>query len=105
MTLHAIRYDVHITDLEHPDRDTWKLHGGHGENWIAQFAQSAVGSMFRGRVVRGERARIDSSLRNDARTASDVSDRHPHKLCLQSQEFFTAKASLVELELEGSEKR
>jgi hypothetical protein len=37
--LHAIRYDVYITDLEHPDRDTWKLHGGHGENWIAQLAQ------------------------------------------------------------------
>ena len=35
--LNAIRYDVYITDLEHPDRDTWKLHGGHGENWIAQF--------------------------------------------------------------------
>jgi hypothetical protein len=39
MTLHAIRYDVYITDLEHPDRDTWKLYGGYGENWIAQFAQ------------------------------------------------------------------
>jgi hypothetical protein len=37
--LYAIRYDVYITDLEHPDRDTWKLHGGHGENWIAQLAQ------------------------------------------------------------------
>jgi hypothetical protein len=37
--LDAIRYDVYITDLEHPDRDTWKLHGGQGENWIAQFAQ------------------------------------------------------------------
>jgi hypothetical protein len=37
--LTAIRYDVYITDLEHPDRDTWKLHGGHGENWIAQLAQ------------------------------------------------------------------
>ena len=37
--LSAIRYDVYITDLEHPDRDTWKLHGGRGENWIAQFAQ------------------------------------------------------------------
>ena len=37
--LHAMRYDVYITDLEHLDRDTLKLHGGHGENWIAQFAQ------------------------------------------------------------------
>jgi hypothetical protein len=35
----AIRYDVYITDLGHPDRDTWKLHGGQGENWIAQLAQ------------------------------------------------------------------
>ena len=38
--LHAMRYDVYITDLEHLDRDTLKLHGGHGENWIAQFAQA-----------------------------------------------------------------
>ena len=30
-------YDIYVTDLEHPDRDTWKLHGGHGENWIAQL--------------------------------------------------------------------
>jgi hypothetical protein len=37
--LYALRYDVYITDLEHPDRDTWKLHGGHGENWIAQLAK------------------------------------------------------------------
>jgi hypothetical protein len=37
--LDAIRYDVYITDLEHPDRDTWKLQGGQDENWIAQFAQ------------------------------------------------------------------
>ena len=37
--LDAARYDVYIIDLEHPDRDTCKLHGGHGENWIAQFAQ------------------------------------------------------------------
>lgn len=35
----AIRYDIYITDLEHPDRDTWKLRGGEGENWIAQLAQ------------------------------------------------------------------
>ena len=31
--LHAIRYNVYITDLAHPDRDTWKLHGGQGENF------------------------------------------------------------------------
>ena len=37
--LNAIRYDVYITDLEHPDRDTTKLQGGHSENWIAQFAK------------------------------------------------------------------
>ena len=36
----AIGYDIYITDLEHPDRDTWKLHGGQGENWIAQLAQA-----------------------------------------------------------------
>jgi hypothetical protein len=36
----AIRYDVYISDLEHPDRDTLTLRGGHGENWIAQFAQA-----------------------------------------------------------------
>jgi hypothetical protein len=35
----AIRYNLFITDLEHPDRDTWKLHGGHGDKWIAQFAR------------------------------------------------------------------
>ncbi|HEY3255778.1 MAG TPA: hypothetical protein VGJ91_17590 [Polyangiaceae bacterium] len=37
--LRAIRYVIYITDLEHPDRDTWTLHGGHGENWITQLAQ------------------------------------------------------------------
>ena len=36
----AIRYDVYVTDLEHPDRDTWKLHGGPGENWIEQIAHA-----------------------------------------------------------------
>ena len=35
--LHAIRYNVFISDLEHPERDTWRLHGGHRENWIEQF--------------------------------------------------------------------
>jgi hypothetical protein len=37
--LHAVRYNVYITDLEHPERDTLKLDGGLGENWIAKFAQ------------------------------------------------------------------
>jgi hypothetical protein len=34
-----LRYNIFITDLEHPDRDTLKLHGGPATNWIAQFAQ------------------------------------------------------------------
>ena len=37
--LHAIKYNVFISDLEHPDRDTWTLQGGHGENWIEQFGK------------------------------------------------------------------
>ena len=37
--IYAIRYNVFITDLEHLDRDTLKLDGGHGTNWIAQFAK------------------------------------------------------------------
>jgi len=32
------RYTVYITDLAHPERETRKLHGGEGENWIGQFA-------------------------------------------------------------------
>jgi len=36
---HAIRYNVYITDLRHPDRETLKLDGGHGQDWIAQFAK------------------------------------------------------------------
>jgi hypothetical protein len=35
--LHALRYNVFISDLEHPDKETWKLHGGHDEKWIEQF--------------------------------------------------------------------
>ncbi len=35
----GIHYNVFITDLKHPERDTCKLHGGHGKNWIAKFAQ------------------------------------------------------------------
>jgi hypothetical protein len=36
----AIRYNVYISDLANPDRDTLTLHGAPGENWIAQFAQA-----------------------------------------------------------------
>src|SRR6266478_4070912 len=35
--LHAIRYDVYITDLEHPDRDTWKLQGGQSEEHTSEL--------------------------------------------------------------------
>jgi hypothetical protein len=34
------RYAVYISDVAHPERDTLKLEGGRGENWIAQFAQA-----------------------------------------------------------------
>jgi hypothetical protein len=37
--LYEIRYKVYITDLERPDRETWKLHGGHGKNWVTEFAK------------------------------------------------------------------
>jgi len=37
--LHPMRYSIYISDLDHPERDTLKLQGGQGENWIAQFAQ------------------------------------------------------------------
>ena len=36
---HTIRYDVYITDLKRPDRETLKLDGGQGKNWIAEFAR------------------------------------------------------------------
>jgi hypothetical protein len=36
----ATGYDVYVTDLEHPDRETWKLRGGEDEDWIAQLAQA-----------------------------------------------------------------
>lgn len=38
--LHAQRYAVYVSDLDHPERDTVALPGGPGENWIAQFAQA-----------------------------------------------------------------
>ncbi|HTR56969.1 MAG TPA: hypothetical protein VMM27_02230 [Casimicrobiaceae bacterium] len=31
--------DIYVTDLEHPDRETSKLRGGPGENWVAQFVK------------------------------------------------------------------
>jgi hypothetical protein len=37
--LDPMRYNVYISDLQHPERDTLKLPGGHGENWITQFSQ------------------------------------------------------------------
>ena len=33
----AIRYNVFITDLAHPEHETCKLHGGHGKDWIGQY--------------------------------------------------------------------
>jgi len=36
----AVRYDVYINDVKHPDRETWKLEGGQGKNWVAQFTQA-----------------------------------------------------------------
>jgi hypothetical protein len=36
----GLYYNVYITDLEHPDRETWMLEGGHSKNWIAQFAKA-----------------------------------------------------------------
>ena len=38
----ATRYNVFITDLAHPEKDTWKLPGGHGKNWIEQFSKIAL---------------------------------------------------------------
>ena len=33
---HAIRYNIFVSDLAHPDRDTWSFYGGHFD-WIEQF--------------------------------------------------------------------
>ena len=38
--LQAIRYKIFVTELEHPDKETWTLDGGHGQDWIRQFARS-----------------------------------------------------------------
>lgn len=35
----AIRYDIYISDIEHPERETCKLHGGRDKNWIEQFVR------------------------------------------------------------------
>lgn len=37
----AIRYSVYISDVAHPERDTCKLHGGHGKDWIGRFEKIA----------------------------------------------------------------
>lgn len=34
-------YEIFISDLARPDRDTWKLDGGRAENWIEQFGKIA----------------------------------------------------------------
>jgi hypothetical protein len=40
--LRAIRYNVFVSDLDHPERDTWILRGGNDENWIEQFRKNAL---------------------------------------------------------------
>jgi hypothetical protein len=35
----AIPYTIFITDVAHPDHETCKLHGGHGKDWIGQYAK------------------------------------------------------------------
>jgi len=35
----AIRYNVYITDVAHPEHETCKLHGGHDKDWIAQYGK------------------------------------------------------------------
>ena len=41
--LPAIRYNVFITELDRPDRETWKVQAGRGEDWIEQFKQRVTG--------------------------------------------------------------
>ena len=36
---YGVRYNVYVSDLAHPDRETLKLDNGHCENWIVQFAK------------------------------------------------------------------
>ena len=35
-----IRYTIYINDVKHPDRETSKLEGGEGRNWIAEFVRT-----------------------------------------------------------------
>jgi hypothetical protein len=35
----AMRYNVYITDVAHPERETCKLNGGRGKDWIAQYGK------------------------------------------------------------------
>ena len=35
----AIRYNVFITDVSHPEHETCKLHGGHGKDWIGRYGK------------------------------------------------------------------
>ena len=35
----AIRYSVFITDIAHLDRETCKLHGGKGKDWVAEYGK------------------------------------------------------------------
>jgi hypothetical protein len=39
-SVEAVSYDVYINDLKHPERETWKLQGGQGKNWVAQFVKA-----------------------------------------------------------------
>ena len=35
----AIRYTVYISDVAHPERETCKLHGGQGRDWIGRYGK------------------------------------------------------------------
>lgn len=35
----AVRYNVFITDVAHPERETCKLHGGKSKDWIARYGK------------------------------------------------------------------
>ena len=35
----ANRYVIFITDMAHPEHETWTLRGGEDENWVAQLAK------------------------------------------------------------------
>lgn len=36
---HARRYTIFISDIAHPERETCKLPGGHGKDWIERFGK------------------------------------------------------------------